>query len=328
MSADTMGAVETSSGHREPEHRGVAGPVLAGIGALLLVVGALIHFYAVPKLAVAPSDVDTVTHLAASGATIFDTGTLKPITTDLSITNRTVGNVAASKAAGVPKHVVVWASLTTIRSADGTIRSQSTSSSAMNDKTSVAVNCCGNFTESSKGVRTPTKPTGLVYKFPFGTKKQTYMVWDGTLGKAVKTTYAGTTTRDGMKVYEFDSTVPASVVGQQSLPGSIFGIAGSGEVQASSYYQNTTRQWVEPTTGAIIDESQNVKNWFQAPTGEQVTTTQGTIHYTTAQVATMVSDYKGKVSMLKLSEGFVPWLVMLLGLGLIGGGVALGRKRS
>lgn len=326
MSTDTMRPVDTGTDHNRRRPSGAAGPVLAGIGALLLVAGALIHFYAVPKLAVAPSDVDSITKLSAQGATIFDTGTLKPITTDLDITNHTAGNVPASKKA--PSGVVVWASSTTIKSADGVTRSQTTSSSAMNAKTSEAVDCCGNFIESTKGVRTPSKPSGLVYKFPFGTKKQTYMVWDSTLRKPVRTTFAGTTTRNGMKVYEFDSTVPASVVGQQSLPASVFGLKGKGNVDADSYYQNAMKQYVEPTTGAIIDESQQVKNWFQAPSGEQLVTTQATIHYTPAEVAKMVSDYKGKVSMLKLSEGVVPWLVMLLGLVLIGGGFLVGRQRD
>jgi hypothetical protein len=329
MSTDTMGSVETQSGrHPKRTSGGAMGPVLAGVGALLLVVGALIHFYAIPKLAVTPTDVNTTTHLAASGATIFDAGTLKPITTDLTITNQTRGDVAGTQAKGTPSKVLILASLTTIRSADGEIRSQSTDSYAADKKTAEASSCCAkdNFAETSKGVRTLTKPTGLILKFPFGTKKQTYLMWDPTLGKAVKNTYAGTTTRHGMKVYEFKSSVPASVVGHQSLPGSLFGEKDN--LTADSYYQNDTTQWVEPTTGAIIDEDQNVKNWFQSPSGVQVPTTVADIKYTPGQVSYMVSHYKGQVAMLKLAESFVPWIIMLLGLALIGGGLLRGRRQT
>jgi len=302
------------------------GPVLAGVGALLFVVGALVHFYAVPKLAVAPVDLDSVTHLSAADATIFDTGTLKPLTTDLAITNRTVGNVQAAKKA--PAHTVVWASMTTIRSVpDNVIRSQSTSSTAVDDNTSMAVDCCDNFTEDAAGARTPTKPAGLVYKFPFDTQKKTYQVWDSTLGRAMPARYTGTTSIKGMKVYAFTYEVPASKVGTESLPRSVFGLKGDGNVTADNMYQTTVTQWIEPTTGAVVNNVQDLKTWFSAD-GSDLVTTAAKIHYTDAQVSKMVHDYKGQAAMLRLASGVVPWLVMLVGLVMVGFGVVAGRRRA
>lgn len=325
MSADTMGRAGTGSGARVRQHNRMA-PVLAGVGALLFVLGALVHFYAVPKLAVAPVDLDSITNLEATDATIFDTGTLKPLTTDLAVTNRTVGNVQAAKKA--PAHTVVWASMTTIRSVpDNVVRSQSTSSAAVDDKTSMAVDCCGNFTEDSEGVRTPTKPAGLLYKFPFGTQKKTYQVWDSTLGQAVPAHYTGTTSIHGMKVYSFVYEVPATKVGDDSLPRSVFGLKGDGNVKADSMYQTTVTQWIEPTTGAVINNVQDVKTWYAAD-GSDLVTTAAKIHYTDAQVSKMVHDYKGQATMLRLASGVVPWLVMLVGLVAAGVGFVTGRRRA
>lgn len=325
MSADTIGVDETGTGARVHDSGGRWAPVIAGIGALLLVFGALVHFYAVPKLAVAPPDLDSTTHLSAQDATIFDTGALKPITTDLEVTNRTVGNVKAAKSA--PDDTVVWASMTTIRSVpDGTVRSQSTSSTAMNDKTAMAVDCCGNFVEESDGTRSPTKPSGLVYKFPFDSQKKTYQVWESTIGEAVPAHYTGTSSIEGMKVYSYVYEVPATKVGSERLPRSVFGLKGKGDVRADSMYQATVTKYVEPTTGAIVNSIQDVKSWYTAK-GQDLVTSAGKIHYTDAQVSKIVDDYKGQAAMLRLADGFVPWLVMLVGLVMVAFGLVVGRRR-
>lgn len=323
MSADTIHHTKPVSGpdhHRGP---GIMAPILAGVGALLIVMAGMIHFYAVPKLAVAPVDVNTVTQLEAKGATLFDTGTLKPITTDLAITNRTVGDGTATSKA--PADTVVWASMTTIRSADGVIRSQSTSSSAMNDKSAMSVNCCGNFIESAAGERTPVTLSGLVYKYPFFTEKHNYQVWDSTLKTAVTAKYTGTTAIQGMKVYTFVSDVPASVVGHESLPASVFGLPGKGNVNADSYYQNHQTQYVEPETGAIINSVSDMKQWYSAQ-GSDLMTMDGHLNYTDAQVAKYVHDYKGKAAQLGLLSGPAPWVVMVIGLALVAGGFVRGRR--
>ena len=73
--------------------RRLLGPILVGIGAFLVVTGVLARFYAYPALAVAPMDQNSVTELEAKGATILDLSTLKEVTTDMAVVNRTVGDV-------------------------------------------------------------------------------------------------------------------------------------------------------------------------------------------------------------------------------------------
>src|SRR4051794_38565871 len=163
------------------------GPVLFGLGAFLLVAALLLKFYAYPRVAVAPIDQNSVTKLQATGAEVFDTTTLKPITTDLAIQSRTVGDVKASEDKG--DNVRVWVNSTSIRSDDGVVRSRSTERTAFDATTAEAVNCCGAFDESTDGDRTPVKRSGLVFKWPFNTEKKDYKVWDGTLGKAVTAKY-------------------------------------------------------------------------------------------------------------------------------------------
>ena len=64
--------------------RGRLGPILVGIGGFLLVTAVLCRVWGYPELAVAPIDQDSVTTLGATGATVFDTGTLHGAQTDLT----------------------------------------------------------------------------------------------------------------------------------------------------------------------------------------------------------------------------------------------------
>ena len=303
------------------------GASLAGLGALLLVVGGLVHFYVVSTLSVAPIDQNSVTSLEAKGATVFDTATLEPITTDLSVKARTVGDVAASKKA--PDGILVWVGTTTVTSEpDGVIRSQSVKRSAFDEATAEAANCCGNFNETEDGVRTPVKRDGLVWKFPFNTEKKTYQVWDDTIGKAVTTKYTGTAKVLGHTTWVFENDVPGTVVGTQDVPGSLLGQASNDNVTADSYYENHNTYFVEPITGAIVNQVTDTKAWFSYE-GNDLVTTQAHIEYTQAQIKEMYDETLGnQPQLLKLAEGFIPWVVALLGLGLIGLGAALGRRQA
>jgi hypothetical protein len=305
-------------------HR-LSGAILSGLGAFLLLAGLMVHFYAVPKLSIAPIDQNSVTSLEAKGATLFDTSTLKPLTTDLSVKARTVGDVAASKKA--PGDTLVWVNTTTITSSDGVIRSQSAERTPFNGTTAEAVNCCGAFSESEQGQREEVQRTGLVFKFPFGTDKLTYQVWDDTLGEAVATKYVGTAKRAGLAVYRFESDVPPSTVGTTDAPASVLGLPGTGNITADNWYQNHITYYVEPVTGAIVDQVQQQRTWLAAE-GQELTTLDGTIAYTSAQVKKMVDQVDGKATLLSVAEGFVPWLAVGLGALLLGLGVVRSRRTA
>ena len=231
------------------------GPVLVGLGVFLVIGGLLLRFYAYPRLAVAPIDQNSVTKLEATGANIFDTTALKPLTTDLAVQNKTVGDVKASEEQG--DNVRVWVGSTSIRSSDGTVRSRSTERTAFDATSAEAVNCCGNFEESTDGQRDPVKREGLVFKFPFATEKKTYQVWDDSVGSATPATFVKETKIDGLTVYEFQQTIDRVKVGTRQVPASLVGGTGTGNVEGDNMYALDKQIFVEPVTGAIIDQHQH-----------------------------------------------------------------------
>jgi Porin PorA len=300
------------------------GPILFGLGAFLLVAGLLLKFYAYPRVAVAPIDQNSVTKLQATGAEVFDTTTLKPITTDLSIQSRTVGDVKASEKEG--NNVRVWVGTTSIRSDDGVVRSRSTERSPFDATTAEAVNCCGAFDESTEGERTPVKRTGLVWKWPFDTQKKDYKVWDGTLGEAVTAKYVKESSVKGLKTYEFKLTVPRTKVGTTKVPASVVGGAGTANVEADNMYSTTNTYQIEPYTGAIVTQSLASVNTLAVDGEDKVTTTKADIQYTPATVASNVSDFKSKASLVKLVRTTGPIIAGILGLVLLVVGFILGRR--
>jgi hypothetical protein len=326
MAANTLiDAPRSADGGTERGSGRLLGAVVAGLGALLFVLGGLVYFYVVPTLAVAPIDQESVTSLEAKDATLFDTATLAPITTDLSVKARTVGDVKASEQAG--GSTVVWVNTTTVKSADGVIRSQSVKRAAFDETTSEAVNCCGNFMETEQGNREPVKRSGLMFKFPFDTEKKTYQVWDDTLAKPVATSYKGTAKVQGHTAWVFENDVPATVVGTQDVPGSVLGLEGNENVTADKYYQNHNKYFVEPVTGAIVNQVTETKSWFSYQDHDLVTT-EATIQYTPQSTKDTYETIGTKAKLLGLADGWLPWAVAFVGLGLIALGSALGRRHS
>ncbi|NPC95321.1 DUF3068 domain-containing protein [Nocardioides sp. zg-DK7169] len=301
-----------------------------GLGVFLLVAAALLKFYAYPKLAVAPIDQDSETTLTAEGAVIFDTdpSMLTEIMVDLTAVSTTRGDVEASREASDDQgtDVRVWADTQTITSDDGEIRSQSRGRAAFDAHTGEAVDCCGGFSETTEDERVAVKREGLVYKFPFGTEKETYDWWDGTAGTAVPAEFVEETDIDGLAVYKFEADLPAAVVGTREVPASVVGERGNDNVEADVVYANKRTFYVEPVTGAVIKRVEEQRSTLAIDGEERATTTEANLSYTDDQVAANVEEYESKASLLSMVNGLFPILGLILGLVLIVLGIVLGRR--
>lgn len=309
--------------HTESAMRRYSLLLLFGLGTFLLVAAVLMRFYAYPKLAVAPLEQKSDTFLSAEDATILDLATLSPITTDLEVSVRTQGDVAASEEAG--DDVRIWVSTTSIRSADGEIRSRSVDRAPFDTVTGFGVDCCDGWTSENDGERVPTTFEGVVFKFPFNTQKEDYPYWDGTLREPVTLSYDGEEEVDGLTTYRFIGEVPDTVVGTRDVPGSLVN-SDEATVTADTHYANAYTILVEPNTGAIVDLTQEQNGYVEA-NGAQIPTTQATISYTDAQVADMVDEVGTQGPLLGNLRGLFPIGAAIIGLLLLGAGFALMRSR-
>lgn len=299
--------------------------VLIALGAFLIVLAPMARWYAYPRVAVAPAAQKSVTTLVGPNATIFDIGTLKEITTDLTTTVNTTGDAKApDKCPGA----VTYVNSTSTVSSDGVMRSRDVERMTFDAHTGVALpNCGDDFISDTEGVETPIKHEGLPAKFPFNTQKKTYDFWDGTLRKAIPIEYLSTEKVEGVEVYKFEHTVEPTQVNTREVPLSLLGAEGEGTVEAPEMYSVTRTAWVEPHTGVILKRAEKVLstvNWEGEP---RLTLTSVTTGYDDATVKKNADEYGSQATMLNILRNIVPIASLVLGVFLLFAGLTLARRR-
>jgi len=151
---------------------------------------------------------------------------------------------------------------------------------------------------------------GLYNKFPFGTQKKTYQIYDDLVQKPVDAVYKGTSTLNGVTVYEFDENIPTT---DAEI---IEGVQGT--------YSNQTQIWVEPKTGAI--QKEHVVQDRKMPDG--TTALHLDITQTDASVKDTTDDAAKNVNQLKLVGTYLPIGGLILGIVCLVVGFWLQRKPS
>ena len=150
---------------------------------------------------------------------------------------------------------------------------------------------------------------GVVVKFPFNTEKKDYDYWDGTVGKAVVAHYKGTRTIEGLQTYRFDVDIPSQ----------------DAEIAADTQgtYAATQSVWVDPKTGAFIDQkrTQNVA----LPDGTKLLDVQ--VSYTDDTVKNNVATAKDNGRSLFLIGTIGRFVAPAVGVVLILLGLFLLRRR-
>jgi Porin PorA len=167
---------------------------------------------------------------------------------------------------------------------------------------------------------------GLGYKFPIDTKKsRTYQYFDTVVGKAFPMTYVDQEKLQGLTVYKFVQRISNQpCYTNRTLP---------------STYSNTRTVWVEPTTGAIIKGSENLKQTLTGRAGLDATSAvvdpglkgkvalQGLLTFTGATQKNQAALAKDNLPKVKLVRLWIPLIGVVLGVILIGLGVFLLLRR-
>jgi len=307
--------------------RRIGGPVLVGLGVFLIVAAALVRFYALPALTKVPAGYHSTTHLEATGAQVFnsDPEVLAAETHDLVITSETREDASAD----APDGVVVWVNATTIDTDTGTFQ-LSTERVAFDESDGTGVDCdtCDTWIAESDGETVEQVPTvfeGQIYKFPFETEAKSYDVWDGPTGEAVEATYEGEESIEGTNVYKFVQVIEPTVIDTREVPGSVFG-SEEASVQADMVYAMTRTFYIEPATGAPLNRVEE-RDQTLVYDGQSVPAFVGTVQYTDDQVTENVDEVALKSVLLAGSRVLFPVILVLLGLGLLGLGLVLNRRR-
>ena len=249
----------------------VIGSILLGLGVFLLVLAPMLKFYAVPKLALAPMDVDSIS--TGQGVLVKKLNPAKisafPNVYDTNIpvktTRYTVADAAAAEES-TEANTGVYNTFIRINQVGGeqTLLSASTARYAFNRADSQLINCCGaNANEQTVDF------TGVMpLKFPFFPEKGTIDVWDDTLGKTIPFEFVEEQDLYGFTVYQYRTVVPPTQVpGTKpfiSLPASTVGQPGTGNIDLFAFQAYDNTLLVQPVTGELLGGTTKSKQTLRA----------------------------------------------------------------
>ena len=299
--------------------RRVIGLILIGLGVAFLVLAPMVKFYAVPKLSVAPLDLDpsNTSDSAGTVATVVDlsTGTEKS-NVDLKSTRRTKADVAASQQAG--NNIGVYDSFSVISLASDPTGKPFLPASperyAFDRTTAIMVATAGAnvggvpITDAMIGT-----DTVMPLKFPFNSQKKTYSVFDTSIMKGAPADFLGEEAVEGLNTYKYEQKIPDTVIGKQG--------------DADIHYQNDTLFWVEPLTGQVVNGYSIAKQFLTNADGSAgLVLLDGKIGFTPQEVTDSVNEAKANSSKLNMVSNVLPVVSLVLGILALVGGILLVRR--
>lgn len=274
------------------------GMFLSLLGGFLIGLGFLALVYAPGQLMKTPLNVDSTTHLSGTAELATASGLQKFPVKAVSITR--------SDSQKSDDTVVVFVNSNCLVRDEGNPPPCVSNSDPSNRLISASVDTFATDRVTGIAVNDPkylpadaTKHEGLVNKWPFESQKKTYPYWDGLVNAPVDAKYVRTQTVDGLSVYVYDLKVTdAPIQIAEGVPGK---------------YSTTTSVYVEPLTGAIVNQAQHQTQ----VTNDGKPVLDLTLQFTPQQISTSVKDAQANVSKLNLVRRVIPIV------GLVGGAIAL-----
>ena len=324
--------------------------VVLGLGVFAIATGLLLRFYAFPALAKIPHNPNTSAVAQGTGITALvyveksGAPTQPEIRRNLSLTSSTFvsGDMQAPEVSS-DSGVTSWIEATRITDdRDGMTLSASVRELCLDRFSAEAVApCTKQYLQKTKeagkdtkipGTRGQTQFPGLNFKFPFQTEKRTYPWYDTGVSKQVDAKFDGEDEVQGLPVYRFKVSVPATDVDGRDVPGSLVGKPDA-TVPVRLHYQVDKTMWVEPVTGALIKVRQSVKQELRTSdegAGRGTTVFDGTLELNRKTVDANVRAAEDNKSRLWLLTG-LPVILWIAGGVLLLVAVVLllvGRRRA
>ncbi|KRE96134.1 hypothetical protein ASG76_03565 [Nocardioides sp. Soil774] len=278
--------------------RKIIAGLLLGLGSFLLVAALVVVVWGGDAVKKTPLDTDSVTNLAG----VADK--LNPATGDVETLDVRATSVTKADAELSDGDVIVFVNTvclvvdegdvpSCVDESDDRLVSASSDVFATDRHTAEAVNDAKYLPPSAE------EKSGLINKWPFDAQKKDYTYWDGMLGEAVDATYDGSESIDGLETYKYHVLIedaPAEVVA---------GIDG--------VYSQDKTLWIDPTTGAIIKQTQHEVRELE----DGSTLLDMQLAFTDDQVSANAADAKDNGKLLGLLTTTLPLV------GFIGGAIAL-----
>ena len=318
------------------------GSVLLGVGGLLLVLAVGLPLYVAPAVTKLPYDMQLCpppdreqpegcvkpSVAEATGATFLDRngleirrGTLRSTTEVVPQAKTTADWQRTGSGNRLDDNAIVWTVYGAARhvEANNALISAYTTELALDRTTAAAIDWDGQWLDEDDLGAIPRRNvvySGQTYKFPFGTEKVEYEIFDRDLRRAVPVQFVEVTTVEGIEAYHFRQTIDRQDA-QNVSPTSLSALRSRFAPTATAVkvvYSNTREVWVDPVTGAYLNvREQQGKVLVPADgTDGETTLLSADFKYTQETVTNAVAAAKNNQSRLKLVTLYAP-----IGLGLL-----------
>jgi hypothetical protein len=309
---------------------------LIGVGAFFLALAPLVRFYVGRQLIAAPLNVYQKSNLRAENATYLDTKswTLRKGAT-LTATNTTKGDSKAGDS-----KIAVWDSFTSIEDASTNAEIEVQRQRAVFDRRTAELR---NGRGAAVGNDTSVRQTGVGLFWPIGVKKKTYQFFDTTTKRAWPATFDGQEKIHGINTYRFVQQVPPTVTDsfKPGVPASVFGMpknqvstlpgydAKNNAVPADRVSQATVKVWIDPRTGATVNQDQKVTSTLRTSDGvDRVAIADLDLKMTDASQQSLVDLSNREARKIAFAKIYIPFGGGALGIVLIVIGMVLVGRRG
>lgn len=297
--------------------------VLIGFGVFFLAVAPLMRTWVSSSLMKTPLTYYSETVNVAEGATYFNIEEVELVENATLEAHSTIRADVASST----DEVVVWDQFTWLKDAETGFGITSNSRRAGHDRvTGEAVDCCDAMVNEEATVQ-----SGQLWKFPFFTEQRDYDFFETTVREVVPMEFQGVEEIEGVEVYRFEQVVDGEVTGERTLPRSVAGLEGEGDVTGDEVFSITRTYWIEPTTGSPLKVSEDQNRVVVVDGQEVLTLLDAELVFDEASVQQAVANSEQGRTMLPLIHTTIPLAALIVGVGFIGIGVVLhltGRSRA
>ncbi|MCM4082742.1 DUF3068 domain-containing protein [Paractinoplanes hotanensis] len=160
--------------------------------------------------------------------------------------------------------------------------------------------------------------SGQIYKFPFGTEKKDYEIYDRDILKAVPAKFVKTQQIEGLETYQFTQEIRDEI---QELPADRLTVLTSqllkGGVTGKVHYSNTRTVWVEPATGQYLKVEEKQSKSLMSDDGQSVSILDATFTYTDDTIKSAAETSGDNRQKLQLVGVWAPIGLAVLGAVLI-----------
>ena len=213
----------------------------------------------------------------------------------------------------------VWDQFTWIKDGETDFGISSTSRRAGHDRvTGEGVDCCDPMVDDVSVTQ-----DGQLWKFPFFTEQRDYEFYETTVQETLPIEFDGVETIDGVEAYRFVQTVEPTVIDEQTVPRDVAGLGGDGDVTGDVEYSVTRTYWIEPTSGAPINLSEDQKRVVVVDGEEVLTMLEGELSYDDATIDSAIENTEQARQFLPLLHTTLPIGSLIVGVGFIGVAVVL-----